>query len=109
MREMVRRGQGTHICEPFERSFFVTNWSAAWKGLDFGPAVKAGENEASAVKLLVLGESKILDGPDRCKETSARHTFHEKLMPPMQSLQPFFARQQKDTGVILASHRRQRG
>lgn len=34
MREQVRIGQASHICEPFERSYFVTNWCLAWKGLE---------------------------------------------------------------------------
>jgi hypothetical protein len=71
--EMVRRGQIVHVCEPFERSFFVTNWTAAWKGLDFSPAIKEpepNENGTSAPKLFVLGESKIIGGPDRCKQLS---------------------------------------
>ena len=39
MREQVKRRQPGHICEPFERSFHVTSWTAAWKGLDFSSAL----------------------------------------------------------------------
>jgi hypothetical protein len=65
VREMVRRGQSTHICEPFEKSYFVTNWSAAWKGLDFSPALK--EQKGTDLTLLVLGESHVVGGPQKCK------------------------------------------
>lgn len=69
-REMVRRGQPTHICEPFEKSYFVTNWTAAWKGLDFSPAIreqkKGGSSEAD-LKLFVLGDCHVEGGPQRCK------------------------------------------
>lgn len=71
-REMVRRRQRIHICEPFERSFSVTNWSAAWKGLDFSTAIKGDENgksERTALKMVVLGDSKELGMPGRCKWT----------------------------------------
>ncbi|KAH8600572.1 hypothetical protein B0O99DRAFT_659089 [Bisporella sp. PMI_857] len=54
-----------HICEVFEWSYNISNWSAAWKGLDFGEAVK-GENKGRNPKLkLLLGEGKALNGPDR--------------------------------------------
>ncbi|KAH8599506.1 hypothetical protein B0O99DRAFT_659317 [Bisporella sp. PMI_857] len=49
----------------FEWSYNISNWSAAWKGLDFGEAVK-GENKGRNPKLkLLLGEGKALNGPDR--------------------------------------------
>jgi hypothetical protein len=72
-REMVRRGQGIHICEPFERSVNVSNWAAAWKGLDFRSAVRgqvAGETGRDPLHMLVLGESKVEGAPHRCKSGS---------------------------------------
>ncbi|CAK7211029.1 hypothetical protein SCUCBS95973_000991 [Sporothrix curviconia] len=39
VREMVRRKQTLHTCEPFEKSYSITSWSAAWKDVDFSPAV----------------------------------------------------------------------
>lgn len=74
-REMVRRGQVVHVCEPLEQSFFVTSWSGAWRDLDFSPAVKQGQNQGSAPKLLLLGESKVLGGPDRCEYTCQHYLF----------------------------------
>ena len=66
---MVRRGQSTHICNPFEKSYFVTNWTAAWKGLDFSPALKEQKmgDAGTDLKLFVLGESHVLGGPQKCK------------------------------------------
>ncbi|EED16187.1 conserved hypothetical protein [Talaromyces stipitatus ATCC 10500] len=71
MREQVRRGQGTHICEPFEWSYFVTNWCLAWKGLDLFPttATDTGdsekEGEGAEKRIMVLGRSKEKDMPGR--------------------------------------------
>jgi hypothetical protein len=76
-REMVRRGQPVHACEPLEQSFFVTSWSGAWRELDFSPAVKHGEGQASLPKLQVLGESKVLGRPDRCEYTSQPTVFSQ--------------------------------
>ncbi|OBT78162.1 hypothetical protein VF21_02754 [Pseudogymnoascus sp. 05NY08] len=72
MQEMVRRGQGSHIIRPFEKSYFVTNWSAAWRGLDFSPAVKEDERERDAgapVKAFVFGDSGIASNPQRFNST----------------------------------------
>ncbi|KAL1873436.1 hypothetical protein VTK73DRAFT_981 [Phialemonium thermophilum] len=30
-RELVRRGQNMHICEPFERSYSIISWCTAWR------------------------------------------------------------------------------
>lgn len=69
-REMVRRKQNTHICEPMERSYNITNWSAAWNGLDFSPAVQEQKKlQDKKLRLLVLGESKEVKSPDRCKDS----------------------------------------
>lgn len=80
--EMVRRRQPVHVCELFERSFFVTNWTAAWKGLDFSPAIKEPEHVANGIsnlKLFILGESKVVGGPDRCKKSFLCSTSCKKL------------------------------
>jgi hypothetical protein len=72
-REMVRRKQALHICEPLETSFNVTSWTAAWRELDFSAAIKRQdtvEAEQSALKFLVLGEAKELASPSRCKYSS---------------------------------------
>lgn len=66
LREMARRGQSSHTCEPFERSYFVSNWCAAWSDLDFSPAVKKGEAVVGKPKLLVLGASGMRGAPKRC-------------------------------------------
>ncbi|TAQ86634.1 hypothetical protein B7494_g5046 [Chlorociboria aeruginascens] len=67
-REMVRRKQPIHTCEPFEKSMNITNWCAAWKGLDFSGAIKAQEKERperNELKMLVLGDSKEFSAPSR--------------------------------------------
>ncbi|KAG6158078.1 hypothetical protein E4U10_008017 [Claviceps purpurea] len=57
-REMVRIRQGSHVCEPFDRSYHVSNWCAAWNDVDFGPIVKGERKEAGGKpKFLVLGQS----------------------------------------------------
>lgn len=87
MREQVRIGQVTHICEPFERSYFVTNWCLAWKGLEdiFPSSASAAANisekdeekekektESTTTinvvkrKLMVLGYSMEKATPNRC-------------------------------------------
>ena len=71
VREMVRRGQVNMTREPFERSLHVTNWTAAWRSLDFSPVVKGQEKVQEASrrpKLLVLGEAKVSRRPvGRCE------------------------------------------
>jgi hypothetical protein len=69
IREMTRRGQSTHICEPFDRSYNISNWCMLWKDLDFSPAVKATaeRKESGRPKLLVLGGSGEAHMPGRCK------------------------------------------
>ncbi|PCH01079.1 Hypothetical protein PENO1_044620 [Penicillium occitanis (nom. inval.)] len=89
MREQVRLGQASHICEPFERSYFVTNWCLAWKGLEdiFPSSVSAAAGNVSekdtekektestttinAVKrkLMVLGHSMEKATPNRFNTT----------------------------------------
>jgi len=67
---MVRRGQGTHICEPFENSLNISNWSAGWKGLDFSQVVRKpeeGGKKKDELKLLVLGYGGLEGSPNRCK------------------------------------------
>ncbi len=70
---MVKRGQPILICEPCDRSYNVSNWTAAWKGLDFDVALKKqenGTNKSTPMKLLVLGESLEARSPHRCELTS---------------------------------------
>lgn len=69
-REMQRRKQGTHICEPFERSHGVSNWSPAWRDLDFSPALQDGAKPArhgKPLRLVVLGQGTELKSPKRCE------------------------------------------
>ncbi len=69
IREMVRRGQRMHICEPFERSFFISNWTAAWRDLDVSLVIsgaKEGKGNTKP-KFLVLGSSREMGIPLRCK------------------------------------------
>ncbi|KAH9229779.1 hypothetical protein K456DRAFT_1919370 [Colletotrichum gloeosporioides 23] len=47
-REIALRGYSIHVCEPGELSFTITNWTAAWHGIDFSrcrdqPAGEDGE------------------------------------------------------------------
>jgi hypothetical protein len=71
-REMVRRGQPIHICEPFERFYSVSNWCGAWKGLDFRGAVALTDPEREErtlldVDMLVVGQGNKPGAPRRCK------------------------------------------
>jgi len=69
-REMQRRKQGTHVCEPFERSHGISNWSPAWRDLDFSPALQDGAKEArdgKPLRLVVLGQGTEAKTPKRCK------------------------------------------
>lgn len=70
MREMVKRGQVMHTCEPFEKSYSVTNWCGAWKGVNFTNAVERGEkqgDETRKLDMLILGQGAELKAPKRCK------------------------------------------
>ncbi|KAJ9132457.1 Chloramphenicol acetyltransferase-like domain protein [Pleurostoma richardsiae] len=72
IREMVRRGQPIHICEPFERSFNVTNWCPAWREVDFSAALEGGKKDAREgreLKLLVVGQGTELHTPSRYHST----------------------------------------
>ncbi|KAF4936453.1 hypothetical protein CGCF245_v006600 [Colletotrichum fructicola] len=46
-REIALRGYTIHVCEPGELSFTITNWTAAWHGIDFSTCrdQPAGEDE----------------------------------------------------------------
>ncbi|CAK7200044.1 hypothetical protein SEUCBS139899_002732 [Sporothrix eucalyptigena] len=77
-REMVRRKQTLHICEPFERSYSITSWPAAWKDLDFSPAVvgyseleKSQQETHKPPELFVIG---------RGGERKTPHRFHATVM-----------------------------
>jgi hypothetical protein len=68
-REVTRRRQKMHICEPLEKSYHVSNWSPAWRELDFSKALDAGAKEARGdkrLRLLVLGQGKESKFPYRC-------------------------------------------
>ncbi|EEY15369.1 conserved hypothetical protein [Verticillium alfalfae VaMs.102] len=72
MREMVKRGQSTHICEPFEKSYAVTNWCGAWKDVDFTNAAKTREKQGDETRplgLLVLGHGGERKTPKRFHST----------------------------------------
>jgi hypothetical protein len=69
-REQHRRGQPLHICEPFDRSYHVTNWAPAWRGLNFGPALEKevkGGREGRSVSFVVLGDGHLPGAVARCK------------------------------------------
>jgi hypothetical protein len=71
VREMVRRGQSMLTCEPFERFHHVSNWTAAWKPLDFSSVVKGKDStkeDSRRPKLLVFGEGRESpSSPGRCE------------------------------------------
>ncbi|KAK3325017.1 hypothetical protein B0H66DRAFT_547248 [Apodospora peruviana] len=67
-REMVRRKQGILICEPFEKLLSISNWTPAWRGLDFTPALMVSAKEARGekpLKLMVIGRGGEASGPGR--------------------------------------------
>ncbi|KAG6002306.1 hypothetical protein E4U21_003257 [Claviceps maximensis] len=60
MREMVRIRQPSLICEPCERFYHVSNWCAAWRDVDFSPAVDKQKGRSGAEtkpRFCVLGQS----------------------------------------------------
>ncbi|CEJ61932.1 hypothetical protein PMG11_10448 [Penicillium brasilianum] len=63
-REMVRRGQPIHICEPFERFYSISNWCGAWKTLNFNSAVTKQDQHRKA-DILVIGQSNKAGAPRR--------------------------------------------
>lgn len=74
-REMQRRKQGNHVCEPFERSHNISNWSPAWRDLDFGPALEDGPKVmrgGKPLRLVVLGQGSEVKTPKRCKDVDLR-------------------------------------
>ena len=75
-REMVNTGQSIHICEPFQLSHSVTNWSGAWREIDFSPAAVHPGNQSTETAngatapgaLLVIGHALERKGtPCRCE------------------------------------------
>ncbi|KAK3303685.1 uncharacterized protein B0T15DRAFT_540980 [Chaetomium strumarium] len=67
-REQHRRDQPLHICEPWERSYHITNWAPAWRDLDFGPALAEDAREARQgrrVGLVVHGDGQVPGVPAR--------------------------------------------
>ncbi|GKT54271.1 hypothetical protein ColTof4_06417 [Colletotrichum tofieldiae] len=66
-RQQVRIGQSMHICEPGEGSHSISNWSAAWKDVDFGPALADPERKDTAAppQMMVLGEGGEVKQPAR--------------------------------------------
>jgi hypothetical protein len=85
-RELTRRCQSQHICEPLEKSYHVTNWSSAWRGLDFTPALEVSatkERQGKVPSVLVLGESMESSNPCRCE-------FPAFYRPPPPDLNEYF-------------------
>ncbi|KAF3800072.1 hypothetical protein GCG54_00015450 [Colletotrichum gloeosporioides] len=82
-REIALRGYSIHTCEPGELSFTITNWTAAWHGIDFSTCrdQAAGEDEELVAdpeqhaepqhlptpSPLVFGHSLPRGRPTRCK------------------------------------------
>jgi hypothetical protein len=79
IRELTRRGQSIHICEPLDRSYNISSWSGAWKGIDFAcaaikdTAAATGEEAVGAEKnvpkpeMMVLGSAAWRGQFQRCK------------------------------------------
>jgi hypothetical protein len=66
IREMTKRGQNLHVCEPLEKSYLVANWTGAWKELDFS-AVAIGEGRARKTGAFVVGQGLQHNTPHRCE------------------------------------------
>lgn len=75
MREIARLKRTFLICEPFESVCFISSWTAAWKGIDFGVAMKTSTmekeehttKEKKRTEMLVLGETILPNTPARCE------------------------------------------
>jgi hypothetical protein len=74
IREYARKKHLLLLCEPGDNSFHVTNWSAAWHGIDFTPAVErlyleTTQNQPTQkLRMLVLGQSRETSNSiHRCK------------------------------------------
>ncbi|CEL03438.1 hypothetical protein ASPCAL04592 [Aspergillus calidoustus] len=93
-REMVRRGQPIHICEPFERFYSISNWCGAWKGLDFRGAVAVeehGQEERTLldVDMLVVGQGNKRGAPRRFRTSIMCKTsegFYCDFSAPLRAL-----------------------
>jgi hypothetical protein len=66
IREMTKRCQNLHVCEPLEKSYTVANWTGAWKELDFSPVTKSQGNPGK-IGAFVLGQGVQHNTPHRCK------------------------------------------
>lgn len=108
MREMVKRKQNMHTCEPFEKSYSVTNWCGAWKDLDFQPAVEKREKEgkeSQKLDMFIVGHGGELKTPRRCKLHSFRPASTTRLTR-VQSILQSCSRRGTVTGSTLEHLRR---
>jgi hypothetical protein len=70
-KEMYKRKYPLHVVEPSDLSYAITNWSGAWRDIDFGPAVMRQEgreldaSQKIAAVPLVFGQSLLRNFPTR--------------------------------------------
>jgi hypothetical protein len=70
LRELAKANQVMLICEPHHKLYSSSNWSGAWQGIDFTKAAPKSYGLSSHRKeMVVLGQSKTLKAPLRCKCT----------------------------------------
>ncbi|KAL3477733.1 hypothetical protein BJX99DRAFT_225647 [Aspergillus californicus] len=99
--EMVRRDQILHVCEPFTRSYGITNWCLAWKGLNLDSSgsgsgsstsektAESTENPKPKLKMMVLGQSGEKHTPQRAFSTAMCRTeegFWCNFSAPVQAI-----------------------
>ncbi|KAL4864684.1 hypothetical protein BDV12DRAFT_200848 [Aspergillus spectabilis] len=97
-REMVRRGQPIHICEPFERFYSFSNWCGAWRGLDFSSAI-GEQKERPVVDLLVVGQGNKPGAPRRFRTSIMCKTskgFYCDFSAPPKAIELITAYLEKD-------------
>ncbi|KAK4449763.1 hypothetical protein QBC34DRAFT_425170 [Podospora aff. communis PSN243] len=99
-RELTRRAKSQHICEPLEKSFHVTNWSSAWRRLDFTPALEGSavkEHQDKTPRVLVLGESMESRSPCRfnsvvmCKTEEGYWVSFSAAEPTLKAVRKYLA------------------
>lgn len=70
LRELAKANQVMLICEPHHKLYSSSNWSGSWLGIDFTKAAPKSYDLSSYRKeMVVLGQSKTLKAPLRCKDT----------------------------------------